>query len=99
MNDSDITVVFHPDRWDRIVASGQLPALRDWLRQNGLEPRYVDKAPITIDRQDGKAVIRYTAALRDAEGYRYRDPMTDGAAREERTVPLLVQPPVEFGEP
>lgn len=99
MDQPGITVVFHPDRWDRIVASGQLDALQDWLRSNGLEPRDVDLAPITIEQQDGKTVIRYTAALRDAAGHRYRDPVTDGAAREERTVPLLVEPPQEFGKP
>ncbi|WP_448334028.1 hypothetical protein [Streptomyces sp. DSM 41534] len=97
MNDPGIRVVLHPDRWRRILDLGQLPALHAWLRSNGLEPRDVDLAPITIEQRDGKAVIRYTAALRDADGHRYRDPVTDGAAREERTVPLLVEPPVEFG--
>lgn len=99
MNNPGIRVVFHPDRWRRILDLGQLPALHDWLRTNGLDPHNVDKAPITVERQEGKAVIRYTAALRDADGHRYRDPVTDGAAREERVVPLLVEPPVEFGEP
>ena len=99
MNDSGIRVVFHPGRWRRILDLGQLPALHAWLRANGLDPHDVDKAPITVERQDDKAVVRYTAALRDADGYRYRDPVTDGAAREERTVPLLVEPPMEFGEP
>lgn len=98
MDQPDITVVFHPDRWDRIVASDQVPALRDWLRQNGLEPRYVDKAPITVEQEDGKALIRYTAFLRDADGRWYRDPVTDGAAREERTVPLLVEPPEDWAQ-
>ncbi|MGW5691512.1 DUF6221 family protein [Streptomyces asiaticus] len=97
MNDSGICTVFHPDWWDRIVATGQVDALQDWLRSNGLEPRDVDLAPITVEHRDGAAVIRYTAALRDADGFRYRDPVTDGAAREERTVPLLVEPPQEFG--
>jgi hypothetical protein len=99
MNDPGIRVVFHPDRWRRILDLGQLPALHDWLRANGLEPRDVDLAPITLEQENGAAVIRYTAALRDADGHRYRDPVTDGAAREERTMPLVVEPPVEFGAP
>ncbi|CAM5503103.1 hypothetical protein SANTM175S_10342 [Streptomyces antimycoticus] len=99
MDQPGIRTVFHPDRWRRILDLGQLPALHDWLRANGVEPRDVDKAPITVEGRDGQRVIRYTALLRDADGYRYRDPVTGGAAREERTVPLLVEPPVEFGEP
>ena len=93
-----IRLVFHPSQWARIVAAGQLPALHDWLRANGLDPRDVDLAPITVEQRDGRRVIRYTAALRDAAGYRYRDPVTDGAAREERVVPLVVEPPQDFGE-
>lgn len=42
-------------------------------------------------------MIRYSAFLRTADGHKYRDPVTDGAAREERVVPLLVEPPEEFG--
>ncbi|MFD8516532.1 hypothetical protein ACFV27_37010 [Streptomyces antimycoticus] len=99
MNNPGIRTVFRPDRWRRVLDLGQLPALHAWLRVNGLEPRDVDLAPITVERQDGKALIRYTAALRGPDGHRYRDPVTDGAAREERTVPLLAEPPVEFGEP
>ena len=98
MNDPDIHVVFRTEQWDRILKTGQLPALQAWLRANGLDPRDVDLAPITVEQQDGRRVIRYTAALRDAAGYRYRDPVTDGAAREERVVPLVVEPPQDFGE-
>ena len=98
MNDPDIRVVFRTEQWDRILQAGQLPALQDWLRANGLDPRDVDLAPITVEQQDGRRMIRYTAALRDAAGYRYRDPVTDGAAREERTVPLLVQPPQDWAQ-
>ncbi|MGY0065179.1 hypothetical protein ACWY4P_53665 (plasmid) [Streptomyces sp. LZ34] len=97
MNDSGIRTVFHPDRWRRILGLGQLPALHDWLRANGVEPRDVDKAPITVEGRDGATVIRYTALLRDVDGHRYRDPVTDGAAREERTTPLVVEPPEEWG--
>lgn len=99
MSNPGIRTVFHPDRWHHLLAAGQLPALQDWLRANGLDPRCVDKAPITVEQRDSKAVIRYTAALRDTDGHRYRDPVTDGAAREERTVPLLAEPPGEFGKP
>lgn len=99
MNDPGIRTVFHPDRWHHLLAAGQMPALHAWLRANGLEPRDVDRAPITVEQQDGQAVIRYTAFLRDGDGHLYRDPVTDGAAREERTVPLIVEPPEEFGKP
>lgn len=98
MNNPDIRTVFHPAQWDRIVASGQLPALQDWLRAHGLDPKNVDLAPISIEQQDGRPVIRYTAALRTADGHRYRDPATDGAAREERTVPLAVEPPEDWAQ-
>lgn len=99
MNDPGIRTVFHPDRWHHLLAAGQMPALHDWLRANGLEPRDVDRAPITVEQQDGQAVIRYTAFLRGQDGHLYRDPVTDGAAREQRTVPLVVEPPGEFGRP
>ncbi|MDX3232971.1 hypothetical protein [Streptomyces sp. ME19-01-6] len=93
---TEARTVFHSDQWDHILEAGQLPALQDWLRANGVDPRDVDIAPITIEQHNGgQRVIRYTAALRDAEGHRYRDPATSGAAREERTVPLLVEPPAE----
>ena len=96
MNDPGIRTVFHPDQWRRVLDLGQLPALQDWLRANGLDPRCVDKAPITVEQQDGQAVIRHTAFLRDGDGHLYRDPVTDGTAREERTVPLVVEPPEEW---
>ncbi|MFI0822250.1 hypothetical protein ACH4TX_42245 [Streptomyces sp. NPDC021098] len=95
MDQPDITVVFHPDRWGYLTPA-EVTALQDWLRANGLDPRDVDRAPITAEQQDGKRVIRYTAFLRDADGYLYRDPVTDRTAREERTVPLLVEPPEDW---
>lgn len=99
MDQSDITVVFHPDRWDQLLAADQLPELHDWLRAHGIDPRDVDRAPISIDHQDGQRVIRYTAFLRGDDGHLYRDPVTDGTAREQRTAPLLVEPPEHFGRP
>jgi hypothetical protein len=95
MNNPDIRIVFHPDRWHYLTPD-QVSALQDWLRANGLDPRDVDRAPITAEQQDGQRVIRYTAFLRDTDGYLYRDPVTDRAAREERTVPLVVEPPEDW---
>jgi hypothetical protein len=91
-----VVAVFRPEQWNHLLEAGALPALQDWLRVNGLEPRDVDIAPITIEQHNGQRVIRYTAALRDADGHRYRDPVTGGAAREERVVPLIVEPPQDF---
>lgn len=95
---TETRTVFHPDQWDRILKAGQLPALQDWLRENGIEPKDVDRTtPITIEQHDGRPVIRCTAYLLTADGHKYRDPATDGAAREERTVPLVDEPPAEWG--
>lgn len=92
-----VVAVFRPEQWNRLIEAGALPALQDWLHANGLDPRDVDIAPIAIEQHNGgQRVIRYTAALRDADGHRYRDPVTSGAAREVRTVPLLVEPPQDF---
>lgn len=99
MDHPDIRTVFHPDWWDHLLEAGQLPAFQDWLRANGLDPHTVDRQPITIEQQDGQRVIRYTAYLLTVDGHKYRDPATDGAAREERVVPLVVGPPEEFGKP
>ncbi|MFD8384312.1 hypothetical protein ACFV2X_38320 [Streptomyces sp. NPDC059679] len=94
MNEPGARLVFHPDQWGHLLEAGQLPALQDWLRANGIEPENVDRTePITIEQRDGQPVIRCTVFLLTADGHKYRDPVTDGAAREERTVPLLVEPP------
>ncbi|WP_039942950.1 hypothetical protein [Streptomyces himastatinicus] len=97
MSNPDIRTVFHPDRW-RYLTPTEVTALQDWLGANGLDPRDVDRAPITIEQRDGQRVIRYTAFLRAEDGCKYRDPVTDRTAREERTVPLLVEPPEDWAQ-
>jgi hypothetical protein len=93
MSNPGIRVVFHPDQWRHIRGTGRLIALQDWLRANGIDPHDVEVAPIVIEQRDGKAAaIRYSAFLRTPDGHKYRDPATDGPAREERTVPLVVEP-------
>lgn len=87
MDLQDVRTVFHPDWRGHLLEAGHMPTLQDWLRANALDPQDVDIAPILIEQRDDKPVVHYTAALRDAAGHRYRDPVAGGAAREERTVP------------
>jgi hypothetical protein len=69
---------------------GPVDAVADWLRANDIDPRDVPvEGPIAIDQGH----IRYTVLLRNEDGHLYRDPVTDDAAREERTAALKVEPP------
>ncbi|MGW3651888.1 hypothetical protein [Streptomyces sp. NPDC000878] len=72
------------------TAYGPITAVAEWLRANDIDPNDVaHEGPITIDGQ----CIRYAALLRNEDGHRYVDQATGGAAREERTAPLKVEPP------
>ncbi|NUS86012.1 MAG: hypothetical protein HOY75_25635 [Streptomyces sp.] len=75
---------------------GPKEAVADWLRANDIDPGTVPlDGPITLDRltMGGQRCIRYDALLRNEAGHLYRDPATDGAAREERIAILKVDPP------
>jgi hypothetical protein len=75
---------------------GPREAVADWLRVNGIDPDDVlIEGPISIELETigGDRCIRYAALLRNEQGYRYHDPATDQAAREERTARLKVDPP------
>lgn len=88
--------VYDADTWPTVASSDRLPELRAWLRSNGIDPEDVTpRADITIEplTLGGDRAIRYTALLRNAEGHKYLDEATGEAAREERTVPLVVDPP------
>lgn len=87
--------------WPTIGADEQRRTeLFDWLRANGIEPNDVPTdSTVTIEPGDcGSAVrhthvVRHAVYLRNATGFHYEDPATNGAAREDRTVPLIVPLP------
>lgn len=84
------------------VAEGErFDELRQWLRANAIDPGDVSvNEDITIEplTLGGDRAIRYTALLRNAEGFKYRDEDTGEAAQEERIVPLVVDPPPHWRE-
>ncbi|MDQ1037274.1 hypothetical protein QFZ75_003690 [Streptomyces sp. V3I8] len=94
--------VYDADTWPVVACSGRLPELRDWLRANGVDPSDVPVheditvEPLTLDGTG--RVIRFTAYLRNAAGRLYLDEATGDAAREERIVPLVVDPPPQRRE-
>lgn len=68
-------------------------AICEWLTANGINPNIV---PLhagleTATRPDGTRVIRFEAYIRDEAGRLLAD--GDEPAREDREVPLLVEPP------
>lgn len=82
--------------WPTIAGTPRQQQLCDWLAANGIDYNDVPvHAPLTVETlPDGQRIIRHTVYLRDEAGYRYVDPNDpDQAAREERTVSLLVEPP------
>lgn len=93
--------VYDADTWPVVACSDRLPELRDWLGANGIDPSDVPvHEDITIEPLtfDGGRAIRFTALLRNAEGGKYLDEATGDAARDERIVPLVVDPPPHWRE-
>jgi hypothetical protein len=93
---SKTQTVYTPDMWPDLVETGRREELCQWLHANGIDPDDVPiNAEISIEptKPKGAQLIRYTVYLRDTNGRKYCGPATDDAAQEERTVPLLVQPP------
>lgn len=78
---------------------GRRDALCDWLTANGIEPRDVpiDGDLTIVDTDTGRA-IRVEVELRGENGQVLLDERQHQAAREIRTVPLLVEPP-DWWEP
>lgn len=78
---------------------GRRDALCDWLTANGINPADVpiDGDLTIVDTNDGRA-IRVEVELRSEDGRVLLDEREHQAAREVRTVPLLVEPP-DWWEP
>ncbi|MGY5048272.1 hypothetical protein ACWDE0_21970 [Streptomyces sp. 900105755] len=79
--------------WQLHHVEGRADAIRDWLRANSIDPDRVsaDHDVVVEDRPDGP-VIRYTEILRNENGRPYPTASGDVAA-EERSAPLVVEPP------
>lgn len=79
--------------WGMHTAQGRAEEISAWVAANGIEPGDVPtEHDLTVeDGPDGR-VIRYRAFLRALDGCKYH---VDGVgpALEERTVPLVVEPP------
>ncbi|GHC28989.1 MULTISPECIES: hypothetical protein [Streptomyces rochei group] len=87
-------VVYDPEWWPHVNVTGQREELCKWLRANRIDPCDVPPdAAITIEAADSGCLIRYTAHLRNDSGHKYLDTATDTVAQEERTVPLVTDPP------
>lgn len=80
--------------WGLHVAQGRADEISAWAAANGIDPADVsaDHDVIVEDGPDGR-VIRYSEYLRTLDGSKYRAEGADGAAVEERTAPLRVDPP------
>jgi len=97
----DSETVYDADTWPVVACSERLPELREWLTANGIDPADVPvHEDITIEplTLSGDRAIRFTAYLRNADGCKYLDEATGEAAQEERTVPLVVNPPPQWRE-
>jgi hypothetical protein len=78
---------------------GRRDALCDWLTANGIDPHDVpvDGDLAIVDTDAGRA-IRVEVELRSEDGRVLLDEREHRAARELRTVPLVVEPP-DWWEP
>ncbi|MGW7636148.1 hypothetical protein [Streptomyces decoyicus] len=82
--------------WPPARYSDRLQPTRDWLNSHGIDPSEVTtEQPLTVETaDDGQRIIRYTVYLCGMDGHRYADPNEPNqAAREERTTPLVTEPP------
>lgn len=93
-----IRLISNATLWNLHIAQGRTDAVQAWVRANGIEPNTVPvDADMTIeDGQDGR-VIRYAAYALSDSGAKLADPLRNGASRrEERVVPLVVEPPADW---
>lgn len=79
--------------WGMHVGQGRAEEISAWVAANGIEPDDVStNHDLTVeDGPDGR-VIQYRAYLRTLDGAKYHVDGV-GAAMEERTTPLTVEPP------
>jgi hypothetical protein len=79
--------------WPLHIAQGRADEISTWVAANGIEPDDVStNHDLTVeDGPDGR-MIRCRAYLRTLDGARYHVD-GQGPASEERTVPLVVEPP------
>ena len=85
--------------WGMHVGQGRAEEISAWVAANGIEPDDVStdhdlivEEASTLTGGPGPLRLRYTAYLRTLDGAKYH---VDGVgpAVEERTVPLVVEPP------
>lgn len=101
---SRIQTISNADIWPTINANEQRRTeLFDWLHANGIDHSDIPiDRPLTIEPTDKGQLIRYTVLLRNDHGRHYLadpDHPEKGAAREGRTVPLLVPLPDSWPQP
>ncbi|NUO43676.1 MAG: hypothetical protein HOV82_16760 [Streptomyces sp.] len=85
--------------WNLHCAQGRRDALLNWVRANGIDPNAVptDKDLTIEDRPDGGRIIRYTTYVLTGDGHKQVAQASDGGALlEERSVPLVVEPPADW---
>jgi hypothetical protein len=94
-----------PDTFDALNQSGRREEICVWLGMNGIDPNIVSvSAPVTVEEDEGgQLAIRYSAFLLTEDGHKYVDSGTCGrphdpntAAREDRSVPCIVEPPAHW---
>ena len=79
--------------WGMHVGQGRAEEISAWMAANGVDPDDVSTDhDLTVEAGPNYRVIRYRAYLRALDGCKYH---VDGVgpATEERTVPLVVEPP------
>lgn len=84
--------------WGMHTAQGRTDAIREWVRANGIDPNVVPvHEDMTIeDTPDGR-IIRFHAYRLAEDGSKQITQQPDGGALvEERTVPLVVEPPADW---
>ena len=80
--------------WGMHVGQGRAEEISGWVAANGIDPDDVSTDhDLTVEDGPNYRVIRYRAYLRALDGAKYVDELAGGAAVEERTVPLVVEPP------
>lgn len=82
----DARLISSPTLWNLHIAQGRRDQVCDWLQQNGLDPHAVlsTRDVVIEDAPEGGRQIRCHVIEKDA------------VSAEERIVPLVVPPPVDW---